>query len=79
VGGIKLVAALILMGTIASIVFVVMLSQGQFDMTTLLLAASLLGLSILLRRRERPHQIQPSSRGRLLRRLLGREHEEQDL
>jgi hypothetical protein len=77
-GGFKLAAALLLMGAIALIMFVVMISRGQFDVTSLLLAVSLLGLGLLLRRRARRYRIHSSGRGRLLRRLLGRNEEPQD-
>jgi hypothetical protein len=76
--GFKLAAALLLMGAIALIMFVVMISRGQFDLTSLLLAVSLLGLGLLLRRRTRRYQGHSSGRGRLLRRLLGRNEEPQD-
>jgi hypothetical protein len=76
--GFKLAAALLLMGAIALILFVVMISRGQFDLTSLLLAVSLLGLGLLLRRRTRRYRDHASGRGRLLRRLLGRNEEPQD-
>ncbi len=77
-GDIKLAAALLLMGAIALIMFVVMISRGQFDLTSLLLAVSMLGLGLLLRRRARRYRVPSSGRGRLLRRLLGRNEEPQD-
>lgn len=73
-------SALLMMGAIALIMFVVMISKGQFDLTSLVLAASLLGLGLLLRRRERRMRMGPPMRGRLLRRLLRREpQQEEDL
>jgi hypothetical protein len=65
-----------LMGSIALIIFLVVLSRGQFDLTSLLAAVGLLGLAILLRQRARRHQIRYSTRGRLLRRMLRRQPED---
>ncbi len=64
------------MGAIALIMFLVMLSKGQFDWTSLLVAAGLLGLGMLLRQWARRRQVRPKTRGRMLRRLLRREREE---
>jgi hypothetical protein len=67
------------MGAIALIMFGVVLSRGHFDLTSFLLAISLIGLGLLLRRRERRYQLRSSGRGRLFRRLLGRDDGEQEL
>ena len=69
-------SAMLLVGTIALIMFLVVLSQGQFDQTSLLVAAGLLGLGVLLRQWARRRQVRPPTRGRMLRRLLRRDHEE---
>jgi len=69
-----------MIGAIALVMFVVVLSKGQFDPTSLVLAASLLGLGSLLRRRQRRMRMGPPMRGRLLRRLLRREpRQEEDI
>jgi hypothetical protein len=65
-----------LVGTIALIIFLVVLSQGQFDQTSLLVAVGLLGLGVLLRQWSRRRQIRTQTRGRLLRRLRRRDREE---
>ena len=69
-------SALMMMGAIALIIFVVVLSKGQFDVTTLLVAGSLLGLGLLLRLRASRRRIRYSTRGRLLRRMLRRQRDE---
>jgi len=75
-----LASALLLMGAIALIMFVVVISKGQFDPASLVLAASLLGLGLLLRRRQRRMRMGPQMRGRLLRRMLRREpRQEEDI
>jgi hypothetical protein len=67
---------MLLVGTIALIMFLVVLSQGQFDLTSLLVAAGLLGLGVLLRQWSRRRKIRPPTRGRMLRRLMRRQREE---
>ena len=67
-----------MMGAIAGIVFLVMFSRGQFDPVSLGIALALIILGSLLRRRARRLQPRPSQRGRLLRRMLGKD-DPQDL
>lgn len=67
-----------MMGAIAGIVFLVMFSRGQFDPASLGIALALIILGSLLRRRARRLQPRPPQRGRLLRRMLGKD-DPQDL
>jgi uncharacterized membrane protein YfcA len=67
-----------MIGAIAGIVFLVMFSRGQFDPTSLGIALALILLGSLLRRRARRLHPRPSQRGRLLRRILGKD-DPQDL
>lgn len=76
---VQLASALMMMGAIALIIFLIVLSTGNVDQTSLLLGIGLLGLGIFLRQRARRRQIMPPSRGRLLRRMLRRGKEEEDL
>ena len=76
---IELASALMMMGAIALIIFLIVLSTGTVEPTSLLLGIGLLGLGVFLRQRARRRQIMPPSRGRLLRRMLRRRQEEEDI
>ncbi|MGD8813442.1 MAG: hypothetical protein PVI78_03095 [Anaerolineales bacterium] len=67
-----------MMGAIAGIVFLVMFSKGQFDPVSLGIALALIVLGSLLRHRARRMHPHSSQRGRLLRRMLGKD-DPQDL
>jgi hypothetical protein len=62
-----------MMGAIAGIVFLVMFSRGQFDPTSLGIALALIVLGSLLRRSALRRQPRPPQRGRMLRRILGKD------
>jgi hypothetical protein len=69
-------SAVILVGLIALMVFLVMLTTGQADMRLLLAGAALAVLGLLLRRRAARRAA--SRRFRTLRRMLGHEPEEEE-
>jgi uncharacterized membrane protein HdeD (DUF308 family) len=68
-------SALILVGLIALMVFLVMLTTGQADWRLLLAGAALAALGLLLRRRAA--RTEPSARFRTLRRMLGHRPEDE--
>jgi hypothetical protein len=68
-------SALVLIGLIALMVFVVTFSIDQADVRVLVLGAGLSALGLVLRRRAARAERQASQRFRTLRRLLGRADE----
>jgi hypothetical protein len=68
--------ALVLVGLIALVVFLITFSGGVADLRTLLAGAGLAIAGIVLRRRGRPAR-EPSSRFVTMRRVLRRKPEEQ--
>jgi hypothetical protein len=68
-------SALILIGLIALMVFLVMLTTGQADWRLLLAGAALAALGLLLRRRAA--RTEASGRFRTLRRMLGHRPEDE--
>lgn len=65
----RLGSALILIGIVVMVVFLVTSTIGQSDLTTLLAGAAVSALGLLLRRRQPPPE--DPGRFRTLRRLLG--------
>jgi hypothetical protein len=65
--------ALVLVGVIALVVFLVMLSGGRADVILLVGGAAVSALGLLLRRLEARRERTRGSRFRTLRRVLGRE------
>jgi hypothetical protein len=68
----RLGTALVLMGTITLIVFLLTYSAGQADLRTLLAGAGLTVLGLIFRRRGAPEVEAESARFRTVRRLLRR-------
>ncbi len=65
--------ALVLVGVIALVVFLVMLSGGRTDILLLIGGAAICALGLLLRRLEARRERAQGSRFHTLRRVLGRE------
>jgi hypothetical protein len=68
----RLGTALVLMGTIALIIFVLTYSAGIADLRTLLVGAALTVIGLVFRRRGAPVQEAESTRFRTVRKLMGR-------
>jgi cytochrome c biogenesis protein CcdA len=69
--GYRLGSALVLMGLLALVVFLVTFTNQQGDVMTLVLGAALSALGLILRRRNAPPIRREAKRFRTLRRLLG--------
>lgn len=69
--GYRLGSALVLMGLLALVVFLVTFTNQQGDVMTLVLGAALSALGLILRRRNAPPTRREAKRFRTLRRLLG--------
>ena len=69
--GYRLGSALILLGMLSLVVFLVTFSNGQGDVLTLLLGAALSALGLILRRRNAASTRREAMRFRTIRRLLG--------
>jgi hypothetical protein len=74
----RLGTALVLMGTITLIVFVLTYSSGQGDLRTLLAGAGLTIVGLIFRRRGAPPIEEEPPRFRTVRRLMGRRTEPQE-
>ena len=72
----RIAAALILIGIILLVVFVMTLQVEQGDIRVLLMGVSLSGLGLLLRRRARRRNKRTSQRFSTLRRLRGTREED---
>jgi hypothetical protein len=68
----RLGTALVLMGTIALILFVLTYSAGLADLRTLLVGAAMTVIGLVFRRRGAPAQVAESTRFRTVRKLMGR-------
>jgi len=68
----RLGTALVLMGTITLVVFVLTYSAGQADLRTLLIGAGLTAVGLVFRRRGAPAVEEEPARFRTVRRLLRR-------
>jgi hypothetical protein len=68
----RLGTALVLMGTIALIIFVLTYSAGIADLRTLLVGAALTVIGLVFRRRGAPVQEAEPTRFRTVRKLMGR-------
>jgi len=71
----RLGTALVLMGTVTLIVFVLTYSSGQGDLRTLLAGAGLTLVGLIFRRRGTPAVEEESARFRTVRRLMRRREE----
>lgn len=74
--GYRLGSALILLGTLTLVVFLVTLSSQQEDVRTLILGAALSAIGLLIRRRTAPPTKREAMRFRTVRRMLGMLDEE---
>jgi hypothetical protein len=68
----RLGTALVLMGTIALIIFVLTYSAGLADLRTLVVGAALTVIGLVFRRRGAPFQEAESTRFRTVRKLMRR-------
>jgi hypothetical protein len=69
--GYRLGSALVLLGMLSLVVFLVTFSNQQGDVLTLLLGAALSALGLILRRKNAPPTRREAMRFRTLRRLFG--------